>query len=242
MSGPEFYKAVRALSVRYVERRSDLSERSALDSAGKRAAFAAYYAPLHFLTTREIVQAIAASAPDAPVLSIDRLCDFGCGTGTASAAWALECGKVPAIFGTDTSGWALDEAEWTWRKLGLSGRVRRNDLVQETERWCRADGHERAAWLFAWSINELRPVDRENLLRIVKDERPSSTSVLVIEPLARGVTPWWDDWARRLDANVAEWRFDVELPAELAQIREAAGFRREALTARTLWCPPRPRR
>jgi hypothetical protein len=59
LTSSEFLKAVRALSARYVERRSTLRDRSPLDSAGKRAAFAAFYAPLHFLTAREIVRAIA---------------------------------------------------------------------------------------------------------------------------------------------------------------------------------------
>src|SRR6185503_19840169 len=44
----EFTRAVRALSARYVERRGQLPDRSLLDSAGKRAAFALFYAPLHF--------------------------------------------------------------------------------------------------------------------------------------------------------------------------------------------------
>src|SRR5207247_822586 len=41
----EFLKALRALSARYVERRGALPARSPLDTAGKRAAFAAFYAP-----------------------------------------------------------------------------------------------------------------------------------------------------------------------------------------------------
>src|SRR5262245_58287226 len=58
---PQLLKAIRALSARYVQRRSELSERSAVDSAGKRAAFAAFFAPLHFLTARLIVPALRAS-------------------------------------------------------------------------------------------------------------------------------------------------------------------------------------
>jgi len=51
----EFTRAVRALSARYVERRNQLPDRSPLDSAGKRAAFALFYAPVHLLTTREAI-------------------------------------------------------------------------------------------------------------------------------------------------------------------------------------------
>src|SRR5262245_7039463 len=48
LSPPQFFKAIRALSARYVESRGRLPDRSPVDSAGKRAAFAAFYAPLHF--------------------------------------------------------------------------------------------------------------------------------------------------------------------------------------------------
>ncbi|MBA3888795.1 MAG: hypothetical protein H0X67_24180, partial [Acidobacteria bacterium] len=42
----EVARALRALSSCYVERRSKLARGGALDSAGKRAAFALFYAPL----------------------------------------------------------------------------------------------------------------------------------------------------------------------------------------------------
>ena len=71
LTSAEFLKALRALSVRYVERRSELRSRSPLDSAGKRAAFAAFYAPLHFVTTQEVVRALSAG-PKAAGGSISR--------------------------------------------------------------------------------------------------------------------------------------------------------------------------
>jgi peptidoglycan/xylan/chitin deacetylase (PgdA/CDA1 family) len=241
MSSVQFLKALRALSARYVERRAGLAERSALDSAGKRAAFAAYYAPLHFFTVRGIVQELSGRAGSgADPLSIGRLIDFGCGTGAASAAWALKCASPPSILGVDASGWAIGEAAWTWRTLGLDGRARRGDLVEAADRACRATGREPTGWLFAWSLNELATPARDRLLRLIADRRPASARLLVIEPIARGVTPWWDDWARALDATTGEWRLDLALPPELERIREAAGFRRESLTARTLWCPAQP--
>ena len=80
----EVRHALQALSSLYVERRERMADGAALDGAGKRAAFALYYGPMHFLLVREIVRALALRAPR-------RILDLGCGTGTAGAAWALEC-------------------------------------------------------------------------------------------------------------------------------------------------------
>ena len=46
---PEVSRSLRALSSAYVERRTRLTEGAALAGAGKRAAFALFYGPLHFL-------------------------------------------------------------------------------------------------------------------------------------------------------------------------------------------------
>src|SRR5262245_47178738 len=79
----EVTRALRALSSAYVERRQAIARGGALDSAGKRAAFALFYGPLHFLAVRHIVRSLDAR-PRGDIL------DLGCGTGTAGAAWALE--------------------------------------------------------------------------------------------------------------------------------------------------------
>ncbi|HUL72469.1 MAG TPA: hypothetical protein VLT86_05170 [Vicinamibacterales bacterium] len=237
LTPPEFLKAVRALSARYVERRADLAGRSALDSPGKRAAFAAFYAPLHFLTVRGIVGALGADATP-----IDRLVDLGCGTGAASAAWALALPRVPDLVGVDASGWAVGEARWTWRALGLHGRPRRGDLVQAAERRLRSSAGSRTALLFAWSVNELGSAARRRLLDALTADAARSVTVLVIEPLARRATPWWDEWTTALESpalRADEWKLDVTLPPPLARIDRAAGFRRDGLTARTLWRPAR---
>jgi len=122
---PAFLKAVRALSVRYVERRHTLDSRSAIDSAGKRAAFAAFYAPVHFHATQLIVQELRLADG-----TIDTIVDLGCGTGVAGAAWALSSPERPALTGIDANPWAVDETNWTWRTLGLTGRARRGDIVR----------------------------------------------------------------------------------------------------------------
>src|SRR5215211_5234950 len=80
---PEVTRALRALSSAYVERReSALADHKALDGAGKRAAFAMYYGPLHFLLVQHIIKEIGASFRPGTCV------DLGCGTGVAGAAIA----------------------------------------------------------------------------------------------------------------------------------------------------------
>src|SRR5215831_18980272 len=52
----EVSRSLRALSATYVERRDRLREGAALSGAGKRAAFALFYSPIHYLLIERIVQ------------------------------------------------------------------------------------------------------------------------------------------------------------------------------------------
>lgn len=231
---PEFLKAVRALSSRYVEARSALPARSPLDTAGKRAAFAGFYAPLHYLTVAAILRSLAPAAPA-------RLVDLGCGTGAAGAAWAVQDGRDTPLIGVDQSSWALEEFRWNCRSLGLAGRSRRGSLTAYVERDLAADSRSRLAGtaiICAWSLNELAPADRDRTLPALLAAHGRGASVLVVEPIAASAVPWWDAWRVRVDAaggRADEWRFEPALPPLLAELDEAAGFRREALTARSFW-------
>src|SRR5688572_15307468 len=124
MRSPELLKAIRALSVRYVQRRTEIASRSPIDSAGKKAAFALFFAPLHFLITREVVRALGANSSRPGTIW-----DLGCGTGVASAAWASEIAARPSILGLDRDRWSIAEAAWNWRQLGLRGRTVQTDFV-----------------------------------------------------------------------------------------------------------------
>ena len=64
----ELRRSVQALSATYVERRKLHAAPRALDGKGKRAAFACFFAPLHFLVVREILAALAARAPCEQIL------------------------------------------------------------------------------------------------------------------------------------------------------------------------------
>ncbi len=232
----EFTRALRALSARYVERRSELAERSALDSAGKRSAFAAFYAPLHYLTVREIVRELPEAARD-----VTHIADLGCGTGVGAAAWlgALEPPRPVPIVGVDQNQWALEEAKWNWRELKVGGRAKRGDLVAEVpvSGAARAES-ARPAVILAWAVNELPRDAQARLLPLLVTVARDGGQLLIVEPLARGAAPWWDRWAAEfapLGARVDEWKFRVALPPMLKELSARAGFQRDYLGARTIW-------
>ena len=229
----EFTRAVRALSARYVERRQQLPDRSPLDSAGKRAAFALFYAPLHFVTTQ------AALAHLGVRTDLRAIVDLGCGTGVCGAAWALLHATPPSVSGVDGHPWALDEARWNWRTMGLHGHAVRGDFVDTARRLLRQpDAELQGTGLIAgWAINELDPAARAGLLDIVDTLLARGVTLVILEPLARGVTPWWDEWAARLaphGVHAGDVKLDVALPAPLAGFSTAAGFRKQELGVRVM--------
>lgn len=223
----EVRKALQALSSLYVERRPRIPTGAALDGAGKRAAFALYYGPLHFLLVREIVRALGAART-----STGRIVDLGCGTGAAGAAWALEHDPEgrPPLLGIDRNPWAAAEASWTYRTLGLAGTARTLDLVR-----ARLGG---GGVLLAFTVNEL-PLDaRSRLLRRLIDVAERGARVLVVESIARPVTPWWEEWRAAFASSggrADEWRFRVEIPPLLRRLDQAAGLDHRELTGRSLW-------
>lgn len=223
----EVRRALQALSSLYVQRRGRLPAGDALGTAGKRAAFALYYGPLHFLAVRGIVRALGASAP-AP----RTILDLGCGSGVAGAAWALEAGTRGPVVGVDRSGWAVEEARWTFARLGLRGEARRGDLLRTP-----LPG-QGGGIVCAFAVNELPDDARQGLLDRLLDAARKGARVLVVEPIARGVTPWWPRWAEAFGGEGGrsdEWRFPAALPPRLALLDRAAALDHRELTARSLW-------
>jgi SAM-dependent methyltransferase len=230
MTRPEFLKAVRALSARYVEQRAALRDRSPLDSAGKRAAFAGFYAPLHFLTVRQIVGNVGFGRR-----RIDTIVDLGCGTGVSGAAWALACDTVPRVTGIDVNKWALDEARWNLDALGIRARTKRGHLVAALED-LDSRPEPRQGVIAGWSLNELSDPDRVRAIDLILSLSARAIPVAVIEPIATRIVPWWPAFAGRVTSaggRIDEWKFDAPLPAPLADLDEAAGFQRESLSARS---------
>lgn len=213
-----------------MERRGKLGSGAALDGAGKRAAFALYYGPLHLLAVRAIAQAIGATR-----LAQRPLVDLGCGTLAAGAGWALavrEAGNPVELLGVEKNGWAAGEARFTLSGLGLAGRIVREDVV-------RFELPPRAgAVLAAFTVNELDDAGRETVLRRLLEAAARGAHVMIVEPLAKRHLAWWPEWEKAFagrGGRADEWRFEVSLPEKLRLLDKAAGLDHRRLGARSLY-------
>lgn len=226
----EVTRALRALSSAYVQRRNRLSAGAALDGRGKRAAFALFYGPLHFAAVWSVIDALRAggSAPG----SSPSIVDAGCGTGAAGAAWTLATAGSTKVLGLDVHPWAVTEAAWTYRFFGLDARAARGDVAT-------ARPDPGSAIVAAYTLNELDDAARE---KVVARAMAGGGELLVVEPIARGITPWWDAVARDVIARGGrsdDWKLPLDMPERWRLLDRAAGFRRDHLSARSLWLPAR---
>ena len=229
---PELTRALRALSSCYVERRSQLASGQALASAGKRAAFALFYAPLHFITVDRIARELLHGDDEPSEESrLSRITlDLGCGTGAAGAAWALATGAA-RVEGYDINPWAAREARWSYSAMGLPGSTHRVPIDQV--RWRKGPADMIAAFVLNELADETREAVRPALFQAARDGH----RVLLVEPIARGAARWWADWHREAlieGGRADEWRFRVELPDLLGRLDRAAGLDHRELTARSL--------
>lgn len=228
---PEVTRALRALSSTYVERReSALADHKALDGAGKRAAFALYYGPIHFLLIQHIVREVGASFAPGTVV------DLGCGTGVAGAAVATSATPPLRVLGIDTHPWTLDEAKFTYQTFGLRHEVRR---AQAAKTRFPADT---SAVVAAFVINELKDGDRAQMLdelqQLIRTRADGRRHVLIVEPISQRISPWWDQWAEAFTAMGGRadiWKARIEPPPTVKRLAKAAGLRPDMLTARSLF-------
>jgi hypothetical protein len=223
----EVSRSLAVLSATYVQRRDRLAEGVALTGRGKRAAFALYFGPLHYLLTRGIVERL----PEA-VASRRPLIDLGCGTGAAGLAWAGFGEGGRDLTGVDVNAWALGEAAFAYRCFRLRARTVRGSLAGLA--WPRGP----LAIVAAFSINELTEADRAGALPRLLERVALGDQVLIIEPLAKGVAPWWGAWRREFEAvggRADEWRIHAELPPLAARLGRASRLHHRELTGRSLW-------
>ena len=221
----EVVRALKALSTRYVQRRTQLVERGALDTAGKRAAYALYYSPLHFLTVRLILKALPTGLTHGGTLL-----DLGCGAGATGAAWGSVLGGD--VIGVDAHPWAVGEARHAYRAFGLKFDIRRGHAARiPIPRVAKAV-------VVGWMVNELDQESRTALLARLLEAARSGVAILVLEPIATRVAPWWPEWTRAfatIGGRADEWRFPIELPDWLARLDRSAGMRHDELTARSIY-------
>lgn len=199
-----------------------------MSGRGKRAAFALFYAPLHYLLVNHIVRSIPGATD-----TFRTLVDLGCGTGASGAAWGSACAARPFIVGFDRNAWALGEAATTYRAFGLEARTRQGNIASVRL------PKEPAALLAAFTLNEVSESAREALLTQLIARAKRGDTLLIVEPVAGNVASWWSRWRREVESTggrADEWRFRTELPAIVAKLDRAAGLDHGEITGRSLWC------
>ena len=222
----EVARALKALTQDYVQRRTRLRGK-ALEGRGKQAAFALYYAPRHFVIVREVLRALGTAATGESPMTV---VDLGCGSGVAGAAWALHSGGN--VVGVELDPEILREAAFTFKDLGIRGGGVRCHLAKY--RWPKPP----VGIVAAFTINELEEKDRERVWAELEKQVKGGSRVLIVEPLATRIAPWWQDWVERvrsLGGRADEWHFDVELPERVHLLGKSAGLKPERLGARTIW-------
>lgn len=224
----EVTRALRALSAGYVEKREEGGLARALDGRGKRAAFALYYGALHFLATDALVRELGLgfSGSGRPLIL-----DLGCGTGVCSAAWALGSADPVSVVAVDRSSFALHEARWTYQTLRIKAETRRS-ITETLDEIRRPDGV-----VVGWTLNEMDDENRDRLAARLAPWVAKGSRLLVIEPVSKRVSPWWDEWVERFPkglCSVIEKKLRLELPAKIALLARSAGLGTEAMTVRAL--------
>ena len=224
----EIRKGAQALSSLYVERRGEgrVAERS-VEGRGKRAAFATYYAPLHFLATAGVVL----QAGEEFLSEVERVHDLGCGTGAAGAAVAALAARPIELRGLDRSGWALAEAKQSYAEFGARARVKRGTLPRD---WPRKLGPGDLVVL-GWMVNELADAQRDQVLEAAGRAVEGGAKLLLLEPLAGRVSPWWSEWSPRFEAlSIApgQCKWQIARPGWIAQLDKASLLNHRSIGAR----------
>ena len=223
----EIRKALQALSSVYVQKRDKLKKGAALDSAGKRAAFAVFYGPLHYLFMQAVLEEL-----DPNPSNLNHILDLGCGTGVGAAAWSVMGGGKATVEGIDLNKWAISEARLTFKAFGLRGQTRSGNL---TGAKLPAAG---GGIIAAYAINELSDGARDQMLKKLLQAGQAGAKILIIEPIATTPVPWWQSWSDAFEAQGGvsnTWKIPVDLPDHLRLLDKATRMNHQVLKGRTLW-------
>jgi hypothetical protein len=99
-------------------------------------------------------------------------------------------------------------------------------------------GRRDTSAIAAYVLNELAETERRRLEDVLVDIGRSGRRILVLEPLARGVVPWWPETAERirsLGGRADEWRLSIEAPPAVMRLGDAAGLNHRELRLQTLF-------
>ena len=94
----------------------------------------------------------------------------------------------------------------------------------------------------AYVLNELPEPIRAALMARLLDAVRAGSSVLVLEPIATRVVPWWPSWASQgteAGGRSDEWRVPIERPDLVRRFDTAVGLDHRTLTFRSLFIPAR---
>ena len=232
----EVARALRALSSAYVERRQTaIPAGRVLDTTGKRAAFALYYGPLHFLATRHVLEAQQEDRGPGPPPRL--VVDLGCGTGAVGVAAAAATG-ARRIQGVDVHPWAVAEARATYARCGFDATVTRRRVTGF--RLPEAPAIIVAGYL----ANELPDPDRAVLLKGFIRAIRQGSALLVLEPLSGRAAPWWPEWVAALadqGARADTWTLALNPPSLTCRLGIAAGLSPTTAKLRTIYATGRIR-
>lgn len=221
-------KGIQSLSQLYVERAKGIESKAA-SAPARRAASAIYFGPLHALSTQIVLRSLPTPAdPQATVV------DLGCGSGAVGAT-VVHAGFGSEVRGVDVASWAPAAAARTYAALGVRGQAATGRLPGALG-W----PANPALLVFGWSLNELTDSAREGVRKRIESGLRKGCGLLILEPLSRRITPWWDTWAgrmRRLGAVAVQEKAHVTLPPTLRDLDRAARLDHRTLGARAIYRP-----
>jgi hypothetical protein len=96
------------------------------------------------------------------------------------------------------------------------------------------------ALVAGYLLNELPEPSRASVVDHLVHSASAGGQVLVMEPIARAVAPWWDAVADRFAATggrADEWRFQPDVPDLVATLGKAAGLNYREVRLRTIFVP-----